>query len=136
MRYRKIYMRYRFFLIYRTVPALIFWYLKKHNFINEKEGCFTGFLNALAIINNGTKTNNYKVTEVKTPQDTPENRTRSNTVERRPTEVNLELIQGMQASLPRSPMALCGLFCGESAQTPPCRLLVQSGVMEKHSLGV
>ena len=52
-----------------------------------------------------------------------------------PTEVHLELIQGVQASFSRSPMALCWLFCGESAQTPPCRLLVQSGVLEKHSPG-
>ena len=54
-------------LLLIVVPGLlylvIFWYLKRHNFINEKEGCFTGFLNALGIINNGTKTNNYKVTE-------------------------------------------------------------------------
>ena len=52
-----------------------------------------------------------------------------------PTEVHLELIQGVQASFSRSSMALCWLFCGESAQTPPCRLLVQSGVLVKHSPG-
>ena len=52
-----------------------------------------------------------------------------------PSEVHLELIQGMQASFLRSPVALCWLFYGESAQTPPCRLLVQSGVLEKHSPG-
>ena len=52
-----------------------------------------------------------------------------------PAEVHLELIQGVQASFSRSPVALCWLFYGESAQTPPCRLLVQSGVLEKHSPG-
>jgi hypothetical protein len=85
-------------LLLIVVPLLLYlvilWYLRKYNFINKDQGCFKGFLDAIGIINNKPKGTDYKVTEVKTPAETPENRTRSNTTEigrnAGAQEVNLE----------------------------------------------